>query len=121
VWAVGNFGPQSLALGWYGETWSRVPSPNPGLSSVLYAVSATPSEAWAAGSHNQNGHDVPFIARWAGGEWRESPAPAVGNLSDTLWGMDVNGREGWAVGSSIRDAQGNNAAAALRLDNPCKE
>ena len=118
---TGLFGPQSLTLGWYGENWTRVTSPNPGLSSVLYSVSALPDEAWAAGSHNQDGHDVPFIARWSEGEWREIDAPPQGTLSDTLWAIDVGGREGWAVGSSIQDAQGNNAPVTLRLNNPCVE
>lgn len=121
VWAVGNFGPQSLALRWDGEAWSRVPSPNPGASNVLYSVAASPEGAWAAGARSKEGHDVPFVARWTGEEWQETPAPAAGSLSDTLWGIDVIGGEGWAVGASIRDALGNNAPITLRLDNPCAE
>jgi hypothetical protein len=121
VWAVGNFGPQSLALGWYGESWTRVPSPNPGKSSVLYSVSAQAGEAWAAGSHYDNSHDVPYIARWSDGEWREVSVPPAGRISDTLWGIDVVGQTGWAVGSSIQDGQGNNAPVTFRLNNPCRE
>ncbi|HET9495746.1 MAG TPA: hypothetical protein VFR15_16090, partial [Chloroflexia bacterium] len=121
VWAVGNFGPQSLALGWYGESWARVPSPNPGRSSVFYAVSASPGEAWAAGSHIEDGREVPYIARWSGAEWREVTTPEVGRISDTLWAIDVGGAEGWAAGSSIQDAQGNNAPVTLQVLNPCGE
>jgi hypothetical protein len=121
VWAVGNFGPQSLALGWYGEEWSPVSSPNPGMSSVFYSVTASPGEAWAAGSHNDDGRDVPYIAQWKNGEWRQISTPPVGRISDTLWAIDVTADEGWAAGSSIQDSQGNNAPATLRLDNPCRE
>jgi hypothetical protein len=121
VWAVGSFGPQSLALGWYGESWARVPSPNPGRSSVFYAVSASSGEAWAAGSHIEDGRDVPYIARWSGAEWSEVTTPQLGRLSDTLWAIDVNGPAGWAAGSSIQDAQGNNAPVTLRIDDPCRE
>ncbi len=121
VWAVGNFGPQSLALGWYGESWTRVPSPNPGKSSVLYSVSAQAGEAWAAGSHYDNSHDVPYVARWSDGKWREVSVPPAGRISDTLWGIDVVGQTGWAVGSSIQDGQGNNAPVTFRLNNPCRK
>jgi hypothetical protein len=88
---------------------------------VLYSASAALNEVWAAGSANRDGRDVPFIARWAGDEWREIPAPAVGRISDTLWGIDVDGADGWAVGSTIQDAQGNNAPVTLRLVDPCTE
>jgi hypothetical protein len=121
VWAVGNFGPQSLALGWYGEEWSRVPSPNPGKSSVLYSVAALPGQAWAAGSHNEDGRDVSYIAQWSGGAWREVTTPQVGRISDTLWAVDISGTEGWAAGSSIQDSQGNNAPVTLSLNTTCQD
>jgi hypothetical protein len=59
VWAVGYDtptgapGPQTLTLFWNGTSWATGPSPHPGSSSTLGAVSAAPGTAttWAVGSN----------------------------------------------------------------------
>ena len=63
VWAVGSDtpagapGPQTLTLLWNGTSWATVPSPHPGSSSALTAVSATPGGGpiWAVGSDTPAG------------------------------------------------------------------
>ena len=58
VWAVGSDtpggapGPQTLTLFWNGTSWATVPSPHPGSTSTLNAVSTAPGTAtvWAAGT-----------------------------------------------------------------------
>src|SRR5215469_16970727 len=59
AWAVGcagncfqgfGNGLRTLILHWNGTTWSRVPSPSPGLGSALSSVAATSAHnAWAVG------------------------------------------------------------------------
>jgi hypothetical protein len=66
VWAVGQTGPSApsgsakaitrngtLILHWDGSHWTRVPSPDPGISAELFAVaSSSAGNVWAVGESN---------------------------------------------------------------------
>ena len=127
VWAVGNFGPQTLALHWDGVEWKRVVTPNPGDgkgNNVLNAVAAvSPSEVWAVGSYSDGGKDRALAMKWDGMGWKQAPAPSLGDYSDTLWAVEAvpgAGGELWAAGASIADQLGNNLPVILRYSEPCR-
>jgi hypothetical protein len=132
VWAVGNFGPQTLALRWDGVEWKRVATPNPGDgrgNNVLNAISVLKdegrgtNEVRAVGSYSEGGKDRALALMWDGVEWRQEHAPTPGNYSDVLWAVEAvpgSGGEWWAAGASIADQLGNNLPVVLRYSEPCR-
>jgi hypothetical protein len=81
VWAVGDYTPAgdsvtlTLILHGDGTRWSKVPSPNPGGTTIgdseLYAVSAlSPTDAWAVGQYD--GLDRRLILHWNGSAWSQT-------------------------------------------------
>jgi hypothetical protein len=81
VWAVGltNSGPgNTILIHWNGKTWSRVPSPTPGVrGSTQLGQVATLSrqDAWAVGSYCAKPYTVncaasrPLLQHWNGKAW----------------------------------------------------
>jgi hypothetical protein len=61
VWAVGHTGKSSLIARWNGSNWTRVPSPNLGSDSELFAVAGqSAGNAWAVGIFSDGGPDQTF-------------------------------------------------------------
>ena len=108
VWAVGYYAPQkedpleSLTLHWNGETWSVVPSPNPGeYNNVLRDVDASgPNDVWAAGSYTIAGQPQTMVVHWDGSAWTLMPTPDP-DPSTGFWGISVfEYNDVWVVGAS---------------------
>jgi Bacterial Ig-like domain (group 3) len=111
AWAVGRYWNvtasvwDSLVLHWNGTAWSKVKSPNPGLSfSQLYGVSAVSgSDAWAVGSYDTSDGGVTktLVLHWDGTAWSRVNSPSPGSGLNGLTGVSaVSGGDAWAVGSS---------------------
>jgi hypothetical protein len=116
VWAVGisgvytgGFGSiaQTLIEHWDGQTWSIIPSPNPGVPGLgqgnwLYGVSGSAAdEVWAVGlsaTATEDGQQA-LIAHWDGTGW--SATPGEKGRRDALVGVEaVSTADVWAVGGS---------------------
>jgi hypothetical protein len=110
VWAVGHaditqfLGSVSLALHWDGSTWTRVPTPNVGGSTVFNDLTGVavvaPNDAWAVGTLESNDHGSRFrslIQHWDGSKWSLVRTSCGSGLSkiDALSATDI-----WAVGGS---------------------
>ena len=92
AWAVGCTGcgtgsgapgGRTLILRWNGTTWTRVPSPDPGTSSVIAGVAAaSDGSAWAVGWTGSGSSTSPtsttLILRWNGTAWTQVPSPNPG-------------------------------------------
>jgi hypothetical protein len=122
IWAVGNFGSQTLVEHWSGAKWTRIASPNPGEgNNALNGVAVGGSEVWAVGSYNDGKADRALAMKWNGKEWTAERAPSVGDYSDVLSAVAVApGGNVWAVGSSIADELGNNLPLVERYHDPCR-
>ena len=114
VWAVGSrcvancfAGSQiyrPLIARWDGGVWSRIPSPSPGLSSWLYAVSAGPGgkalavgDACVSGCNTSAEIDRGLVLKWNGKAWSvERILPVLGK-HPILYGLNSN-RTGFVVG-----------------------
>ena len=106
AWAVGyaGMGPRTcrrcttLILHWNGKAWRRVPSPNPSIGSVLYAVTATSAgNAWAVGYTPSLARST-LILHWNGKAWTRVPSPNPPG-GGTLTGVAAtSARSAWAVG-----------------------
>jgi hypothetical protein len=111
VWAVGwsqdPAGPQyvkrTLIERFDGNSWSIVPSLNPGndILSVLYAVSAVSADdVWAVGSTNDG--SLPsrtLIEHWDGTRWSIVPSPNPDSQLNELRGVTaISANNVWAVG-----------------------
>ncbi|HST03304.1 MAG TPA: hypothetical protein VLQ48_01050 [Chloroflexia bacterium] len=126
IWAVGSFGALTAAFHWDGTAWKRVPTPNPGDgkgNNSLNAVTVVSAhEVWAVGSYSEGGVDRSLALRWDGNAWTQTPAPSLGDYSDTLNAItQVPGSQGemWAVGSTIADRSGDNLPVVLHYSDPC--
>lgn len=118
AWAVGGFatgqsgggngnnGPHStLAMRWNGTSWTRVATPNPGISSRdLYDVEAfSTTDAWAVGYYYETLSPAKLetlITHWNGSAWSQIESPNPANYSNNL--RSVSGSspaDVWAVGS----------------------
>jgi hypothetical protein len=108
VWAVGysydydcGLCAQTLIQHWDGQSWSIVPSPNPGWSNQLYGVSArAANDIWAVGDQWLDwSAKVPLILHYNGVAWQVVNYPPVSfgelNSVSALAENDV-----WAVGVS---------------------
>jgi hypothetical protein len=106
AWAVGYYfnatsGRQSLILHWNGNTWTQVPSPNPGPTwTQLFAVTATStSNAWAAGTYYTSDVSKTLIEHWNGTTWTQAPSPSPGGSTNSLNGVAASSAtSAWAVG-----------------------
>ena len=104
VWAVGHYRDpalfgryKTLTVHWDGVQWSIVPSPSvPGISSLLYAVTATASnDVWAVGDFA----GYTLVMHWDGTEWSLVFSPDFYRFD---WLYDVRAispNDVWAVGT----------------------
>ena len=116
VWAVGISGVYTAGFGsiaqtqiqhWDGDTWTIVPSPNPGIPGLgqgnwLYGVSGSSADdVWAVGltaTATETGQKA-LIAQWDGTAW--SALPGEGSGRDALVGVAaVSAGDVWAVGGT---------------------
>jgi hypothetical protein len=117
VWAVGSFfspatnnWEQPLVEHWNGASWSVVPSPSIGTSSVLRGVVAlAPNDIWAVGDTYTTQYQT-LVLHWNGANWIRVPSPNVGPYGNGLFGVTVvAANDIWAVGTF------NNTGATLTL------
>lgn len=91
--------------------WSIVPSPSPGIYSILLSVSATgPSDAWAVGYWiDQNNAQHTLAEHWDGSAWTMVPSRDVGAVGSQLNGVvALSPTNAWASGAFLtvnRDAR----------------
>ena len=83
----------TLTLHWNGKAWRRVPSPNPSIGSVLYAVTAASvGNAWAVGYTPSLARST-LILHWNGKAWTRVPSPnprpsqACRHLARSAWAV----------------------------------
>lgn len=113
VWAVGQTSDnpsgspgETLVEHWDGSTWEVVPSPNAGTEgSVLLAVSATGSDAWAVGLYeNASGTPLTLTEHWDGSKWTVVPSPSPGAYFNVLQSVSITSTGGaWAAGAFSSD------------------
>jgi hypothetical protein len=116
AWAVGSSTVEwpllgeTLALRWDGESWARVPSPNPsqsGVGSNLHSVDVGPDgRAWAGGAIDQGDLVMgTMVMRWDDGAWSLVPTPndPAGSLAGAVSAADPGNV--WAVGWRQGDHQ----------------
>ncbi|MDQ3855692.1 MAG: hypothetical protein M3281_04770 [Chloroflexota bacterium] len=94
--------PRSLILRWNGTSWSRLTSPNLGVSTQLQEVALVSSgNVWAVGDYYSSPSvGKTFTARWNGTSWSRVSSPNAGSELDRLWRASrVPGtNQVWAVG-----------------------
>jgi hypothetical protein len=119
LWAVGQSSTTSttttLIEHYDGMTWRVVSSPNLGISSALYSVSADSGyDVWAVGSHSGEKEAPQSLSmRYDGSQWSILATSNVGGptYSNPLYGVDaLSPTDVWAVGTSM--APDGNAAYA---------
>jgi hypothetical protein len=83
TWAVGTYcvahcsftsaqTSRGMIVHWNGKTWSRVPSPNPGVEDLLHGVTAiSPTDIWAAGWYSSLTTSGPLLLHWNGTNWSQ--------------------------------------------------
>jgi hypothetical protein len=110
VWVVGDQeGPnrrfETLAEHWDGDSWSVVPTPDPGSTgNLLYAVDAVSSDnVWAVGE--QLGGSVPdraLVEHWDGSSWSVVPVPALASSNVLLDAVTAtpDGSQVWVAGEA---------------------
>src|SRR5262249_41742758 len=95
----------TLLLRWNGTTWSKVPSPNPGLArNVLDGVTAvSPTDAWAVGSYCTTSSCAvqdTLLLHWNGAHWAKVPSPNLGPITNGLSGVTATSpTDVWVAGS----------------------
>jgi hypothetical protein len=122
AWAVGYTGDerkfsgrQTLIEHWNGRTWTRVPTPNEGNSSLLYGVTAVSSDnAWAVGQAAlaADGTSRTLALHWDGRHWTVVPSQTPGGDAGfaavtASWTHNI-----WAVGS--RNSQCSNGGVQCK-------
>ncbi len=128
VWAVGTLGVKqtsggqfTLILHWDGKSWSRVPSPSPGIEmNELTSVSAVSKNvAWTAGQYMQRFKAIgaaqgdPLVLRWDGKDWKPVPNQFDGTFINSIDTMPVGpSQRAWIVGGYM--GEGGGAASASR-------
>jgi hypothetical protein len=112
VWAVGHTGTVgggdtgTLTMHWDGQSWTLVPSPNPGPAgamNTLNGVSASGSDdVWAVGGYTNSfgGPIYPLVLRWQGSAWSvvQAPGPGDGGTGHLMAVEAVAPNWVWAVG-----------------------
>jgi hypothetical protein len=114
VWAVGHqVGSdgvfKTLAEHFDGNTWSVVPTPNPGSTgSYFFGVTTLgPDDAWAVGQQlGQSGPDQALIEHWNGENWAVTPSPTHGSASAFLNAIAGSGGDVWAAGETYDTVKG---------------
>lgn len=106
VWAVGhyyiaNYVPQTLVEHWDGTEWSKVYSPNVGVStnqlSAISAVSA--NDIWAVGRYYDGSSWQTLVEHWDGTGWSVVPSANVPTKYSFLNAVAaVSANDIWAVG-----------------------
>ena len=116
AWAAGSYvsGPevtQTLTEHWNGRRWRVVASPDPGgpaQTSVLAAIAAAGSRAWAVGFASSGPGGFPLALRWNGASWKVCsvplPAGALGGFFEGA-GPAPSGKA-WAVGRFLAGHSG---------------
>lgn len=107
VWAAGWYrigqGPQKTVLAhWNGTSWTRVPSPNPGVDgSLLDSVSAdSASDAWAVGNTStSDGSSNGLALHWNGTRWGPVPVPGAIPVLEAV--SADSSSDAWAVGTQM--------------------
>jgi len=103
VWAVGFQGlTKTLTMHWDGTLWKVVPSPNPGdtLNTLYGVATASPTDAWAVGSHFSAGDYTRTLAlHWDGSVWMKVPSPNVGTTASYFESVWASEGAAWAVGA----------------------
>lgn len=110
AWVVGSNGGSGVIEHWDGNSWSFVPSPQPGnYANNLDGIAAlSSSDVWAVGSHqNYKGmYQEPqktLVEHWDGASWSVIASPNVGTFYNSLSAVTALApNDIWAVG-----AQGN--------------
>jgi len=129
VWAVGTVAQfQTFVEHYDGNTWSVVPSPNPGLGfNVLFGVVAlAPDNVWAAGYFTEQVNSTrpakTLIEHWDGASWKIVPSPNIGPhsvyQSNQLYEITaVSADDVWAFGSFFAaDGSGQQSTLVLHWD-----
>jgi hypothetical protein len=113
---------RTLILRWNGSTWSRVPSPAPGVVSGLDAVSAGQGDtAWAAGWYcvAHCGTAAPDertrVLRWNGSAWSQVPSPSPSAVAILYAVQAAPGDSAWAAGSSCVSSCGTTSESSRTL------
>jgi Phosphoesterase family len=116
VWVVGDQEGsdnvfETLAEHWNGNSWSVIPTPDPGSSgNHLYAVDAVSSDdVWAAGQQlGGNGPDRGLVEHWNGQHWSVVPTPPSpsGDPLVMLDAITVTGGTVWVAGEADSPAGG---------------
>ena len=117
VWAAGSFfspatnnWEQPLVEHWNGASWSVVPSPSIGTSSVLRGVAAlAPNDIWAVGDTYTTQYQT-LVLHWDGTNWSRVSSPNVGPYGNALYRVTaLAANDIWAVGEA------NNSGSTLTL------
>jgi hypothetical protein len=108
AWAVGYAADsattlsQTLVERWNGQSWSLMPSPNPGMQdNELYGIHALNARnIWSVGNYQDDaGNLQSLIERWDGKAWSVEPSPNPGSTGNSLDGITViDAQHIWAVG-----------------------
>jgi hypothetical protein len=108
IWAVGNAGPESLALHYDGTKWRVVPTPTAanGGGRLLAVAGLSSANAWAVGVGAGTG-DGPatLIEHWNGHSWSVVPSPnqAPTDYNELRAVAAVSANDIWAVGNRSDD------------------
>lgn len=97
-WAVGGSltadktGINTLIVHWDGASWAIVPSPNVGGAGInlLYGISCTSTQCWAAGFSYDGNSNQTLIENWNGTSWSISTSANPSPVSDALFGLTCN-------------------------------
>ncbi len=118
AWAVGTTGPntaeRTLIEHWNGTRWTAVPSPDPGASNALEAISGTgASDLWAVGWFENTAQT--FVAllfeHWNGTAWSFVAPPVEGGAQFGQAVTAIAPNDVWVVGDT-----GGNATLSAHWD-----
>jgi hypothetical protein len=116
AWAVGAYNDMAMSccsgaghtliLHWDGQTWARVPAPNPahpGDNGLTAAAATSPRNAWAVGTSaipetEGGGGDKALILHWDGTAWTRVPSPNPGSENGLRGVAATSPDNAWAVG-----------------------
>lgn len=103
AWAVGMANNAALTMHLVDGIWSAVAADAAGPNSSLASISVrAPTDIWAVGAGSST--QPPFAGRlalhWNGTAWSIAPAGNFGSFN----GVDMIGRQTWAVGQNISDS-----------------
>jgi hypothetical protein len=127
VWAAGmtlngDSPDQGLVEHWDGHQWSVVPlPPQPSADLVmLTGVAATDSQVWVTGeADSPEGGGQPLVEGYQNGTWTTAQLPTTPDGANwtNMWGITVQDRTVWAVGTYLDPATDNNNSLVLHGAN----